>query len=135
MKTLRFLATSIFIALGIVPTASAEGDLFTPTGKELYESVFGMSGLLLRAGYICTQNDSRIFINTAFDVQTATPELSAIGKAYPSATQEWMTLGATMMNERVMRDGLKSACLQVGELVKDTITAIAAQKERQKKKR
>jgi hypothetical protein len=84
---------------------TAEKDV--PKGK-LYQMSYYFSGFLLRSSSVCG-GDWKHTVDVALRL-ISSEELKSIGKAYPDATKQWGSEGATNFNTGVMQSGIKEAC-------------------------
>lgn len=79
-----------------------------PSPEQAYRNRFMVAGFFLRAGEVC-EADGRRLIEAAFDF-LGSEEIKAVSKAFPNATEKWMTEGADGFNSTVLKDGIRPAC-------------------------
>jgi hypothetical protein len=102
---LRTILVAVCMAYGVCFSARAED------AAAAYQSRYSLTGTLVRAAAVCAHDKKSVksFLEAGV-AAIKNPELRKFTKAFPSTTEKWMKDGATTLNDKVMAEGIPSAC-------------------------
>lgn len=95
-------------AAAIITTSGGASAQAESSAEQAYRTDFMVAGFFLRAGYVCEADGKRLIVATSNFLDSE--QIKTVSKAFPSATEKWMTEGANGFNSTVMEDGIKPAC-------------------------
>jgi hypothetical protein len=103
--SLRTILVAVCMAYGVCFSARAED------AAAAYQSRYSLTGTLVRAAAVCAHDKKSVksFLEAGV-AAINNPELKKFTKAFPSTTEKWMKDGATTLNDKVMAEGIPSAC-------------------------